>query len=166
MQTAIPIDAEGRFAGYASVFGRLDEGGDIVMPGAFRRSLRVRGRHRIKMLFQHDPRDVVGTWDKVVEDGFGLYVEGRLVPEVPRAEALRRLIARGAVDGLSIGFRTVKATRDGPREHRKLWEVDLWEISIVTFPMMDLARIGPGPAPGGKSRLDRSLEAAISVFKH
>lgn len=160
----IPIDAEGRFAGYASVFGRLDEGGDIVMPGAFRKSLRLRGKHRVKMLFQHDPKEVVGTWDKIVEDGFGLFVEGRLVPEVPRAEALRRLIARGAVDGLSIGFRTVKATRDGPRDHRKLWEVDLWEISIVTFPMMDLARIGPGKLPG-KSRLDRSLEAAISVFK-
>jgi len=160
----IPIDAEGRFAGYASVFGKLDEGGDLVMPGAFRRSLNLRGRHRIKMLFQHDPKEPVGTWERINEDGFGLWVEGRLVPEVPRAEALRRLIARRAVDGLSIGFRTIKATRDGPRDHRKLWEIDLWEISIVTFPMMDLARIAPGK-PAGKSRLDRSLEAAISVFK-
>lgn len=160
----IPIDAEGRFAGYASVFGRLDEGGDIVMPGAFRRSLTLRGKHRIKMLFQHDPKEPVGTWDRITEDGFGLWVEGRLVPEVPRADALRRLIAKRAVDGLSIGFRTIKATRDGPRDHRKLWEIDLWEISIVTFPMMDLARIAPGKT-AGKSRLDRSLEAAISVFK-
>ena len=163
---AIPIDAEGRFAGYASVFGELDDGGDIVMPGAFRKSLALRGRHRIKMLFQHDPKEPVGTWDKVAEDGYGLWVEGRLVGEVPRADALRRLIARGAVDGLSIGFRTVKATRDGKSGHRRLWEVDLWEISIVTFPMMDLARIAPGASPQRKSRLDRSLEAAISVFKH
>ncbi|HWA42165.1 MAG TPA: HK97 family phage prohead protease [Hypericibacter adhaerens] len=165
MDGAIPIDVEGRFAGYASVFGRLDEGGDMVMPGAFRKSLGLRGKHRVKMLFQHDPKDVVGTWDRIVEDDFGLHVEGRLVPEVPRAEALRRLIARGAIDGLSIGFRTIKATREGARAPRKLWEVDLWEISIVTFPMMDLARIAPGPMPG-KSRLNRSLEAAISVFKH
>ena len=162
----IPIDAEGRFAGYASVFGKLDEGGDIVMPGAFRRSLNLRGRHRIKMLFQHDPKEPVGTWDKVVEDGFGLWVEGRLVGEVPRADALRRLIARGAVDGLSIGFRTVKSTRDPRTGHRRLREIDLWEISIVTFPMMDRARIAPGTAGGRKARLDRSLEAAISVFKH
>ena len=162
----IPIDAEGRFAGYASVFGEVDDGGDIVMPGAFRKSLSLRGKHRIKMLFQHDPKDPVGTWDRIAEDGFGLWVEGRLVGEVPRAEALRRLIAKGAVDGLSIGFRTIKATRDGPRDHRKLWEIDLWEISIVTFPMMDLARISPGTTGGRKARLDRSLEAAISVFKH
>jgi hypothetical protein len=162
---ALPIDAEGRFAGYASVFGEVDQGGDIVMPGAFRKSLGLRGRHRIKMLFQHDPKDPVGTWDRIAEDGFGLWVEGRLVPEVPRAEALRRLIARGAVDGLSIGFRTVKAMREPQSGHRKLFEIDLWEISIVTFPMMDLARISPGNAPGRKARLDRSLQAAIALFK-
>ena len=162
----IQIDADGRFAGYAPVFSRIDDSGDIVMPGAFRRSLNLRGRHRVKMLFQHDPKEPVGTWEAIGEDGFGLWVEGRLVPEVPRAEALKRLIARGAVDGLSIGFRTVKATRAGPRDHRRLWEVDLWEISIVTFPMMDLARIAPGKSAGRKTRLDRSLEAAIAVFKH
>jgi HK97 family phage prohead protease len=162
----IPIDAEGRFAGYASVFGEVDDGGDIVMPGAFRKSLGLRGLHRIKMLFQHDPKDPVGTWDRIAEDGFGLWVEGRLVGEVPRAEALRRLIAKGAVDGLSIGFRTVKSTRDPRSGYRRLWEIDLWEISIVTFPMMDLARIAPGSTGGRKARLDRSLEAAISVFKH
>jgi uncharacterized protein len=161
----IPIDEDGRFAGYASVFGRLDEGGDMVMPGAFRKSLGLRGKHRVKMLFQHDPKEPVGIWDTIREDPFGLWVEGRLVGEVPRADALRHLIAKRAVDGLSIGFRTIKATRDGPRDHRRLWEIDLWEISIVTFPMMDLARIAPGKA-GRKTRLDRSLEAAISVFKH
>ena len=162
---ALPIDAEGRFAGYASVFGKLDDGGDIVMPGAFRKSLGLRGRHRVKMLFQHDPKDPVGTWEAIREDGFGLWVEGRLVPEVPRAEALRRLIARGAVDGLSIGFRTVKATREGKSGARKLWEVDLWEISIVTFPMLDLARIAPAQPPRQDARLNRSLEAAIALFK-
>jgi HK97 family phage prohead protease len=162
---ALPIDADGRFSGYASVFGRLDDGGDIVMPGAFRKSLGLRGRHRVKMLFQHDPKEPIGTWEAIREDEQGLWVEGRLVPEVPRAEALRRLIARGAVDGLSIGFRTIKATRAGRDGHRRLWEVDLWEISIVTFPMLDLARIGPGRPPA-TSRLERSLAAAISVFSN
>lgn len=162
---ALPIDADGRFSGYASVFGKLDDGGDIVMPGAFRKSLGLRGRHRVKMLFQHDPKEPIGTWETIREDDQGLWVEGRLVPEVPRAEALRRLIARGAVDGLSIGFRTVKATRAGRDGHRRLWEVDLWEISIVTFPMLDLARIGPG-GPPATGRLERSLAAAISVFSN
>ncbi len=136
----IPIDAEGRFSGYASVFGRLDAGGDMVMPGAFEASLAKR-RDRIRMLFQHDPREPVGTWDELDEDGHGLRVSGRLVPGVPRADALRRLIARGALDGLSIGFRTVRATRGGG--HRKLWQVELYEISIVSFPMMEAARIAP-----------------------
>ena len=160
----LPIDGEGRFEGYASVFGRLDDGGDMVMPGAFRRSLGLRGRHRIKMLFQHDPKEPVGTWDAIREDDYGLWVEGRLVQDVPRADALRRLIARGAVDGLSIGFRTIKSTRAGRDGHRRPWEVDLWEISIVTFPMLDLARIAAGKPPA-HSRLERSLAAAMQVFK-
>ncbi|MEO6014105.1 MAG: HK97 family phage prohead protease [Devosia sp.] len=162
--SAIPIDADGRFAGYASVFGEVDDGGDIVMPGAFRKSLGLRGRQRIKMLFQHDPKEPVGIWDVIREDGYGLWVEGRLVGEVPRADALRRLIARGAVDGLSIGFRTIKSNRASREGHRRLWEVDLWEISIVTFPMMDLARIAPGKSLAN-SRLERSLQAAMSVFR-
>jgi HK97 family phage prohead protease len=136
----IPIDGEGRFAGYASVFNRVDGGGDIVMPGAFAKSLSKR-RDRIRLLFQHDPKEPVGTWDAIGEDSHGLFVAGRLVPDVPRADALRRLIAGGALDGLSIGFRTVKATREGG--HRKLWQVDLFEVSIVTFPMMEDARIAP-----------------------
>lgn len=137
---SIPIDASGRFSGYASLFNRLDSGGDIVMPGAFSKSLGQR-RDRIRLLFQHDPKEPVGTWDSIVEDGQGLLVSGRLVPGVPRADALRRLIEGGALDGLSIGFRTVKATREGG--HRKLWQIDLFEISIVTFPMMEDARIAP-----------------------
>lgn len=136
----IPIDSEGRFSGYASLFNRLDSGGDIVMPGAFSRSLAKR-RDRIRLLFQHDPKEPVGTWEAIGEDANGLFVAGRLVPGVPRADALRRLIENGALDGLSIGFRTMRATREGG--HRKLWQVDLFEISIVTFPMMEDARIAP-----------------------
>ena len=164
--SAIPIDEDGRFAGYASVFGQVDDGGDIVMAGAFAKSLMKRGRERIRLLFQHDPKEPVGLWERVVEDGFGLWVEGRLVPGVPRADALRQLIERRAVDGLSIGFRTVRATKDTASGHRKLWQIDLWEISIVTFPMMDSARIAPGAMEaGGNARLKQSLQAAISSFK-
>lgn len=167
----IPIDEEGRFAGYASVFGRVDESGDIVMPGAFRKSLAQRGRGRIRLLFQHDPKEPVGTWENIAEDGFGLWAEGRLVPGVPRAEALRRLIEKRAVDGLSIGFRTVRATREPATGHRKLSEIDLWEISIVTFPMMDAARIAPGARlPERDARLARSqrdlISAAISLLRN
>ena len=160
MREPIPIDAEGRFAGYASAFGLVDESGDVVMPGAFAKSLAKRGKAGIRMLFQHDPKEPVGVWETIREDSFGLWVEGRLVPGVPRADALRRLIERRAVDGLSIGFRTVRATREGKGGQRKLWQIDLWEISIVTFPMLDRARISAGGAG-----LAAALDAAISAFK-
>lgn len=161
--TGIPIDETGRFAGYASVFSKVDEGGDIVMPGAFARSLKRRGTERIRLLFQHDPKEPVGTWERIVEDGFGLWVEGRLVPGVPRADALKKLIERGAIDGLSIGFRTVRATREAATGHRKLWQIDLWEISIVTFPMMEGARIA---AASPDAHLQRALQATISLLKN
>lgn len=137
-ETALAISNDGRFSGYASIFNRQDAGGDIVMPGAFTRTLEKR-RDRIRMLFQHDPRQPVGIWDDMREDDRGLLVAGRLAAGIPRVDAVRRMIEGGALDGLSIGFRTIKATRqDGAR---KLWRVDLFEISIVTSPMLPGARI-------------------------
>ena len=136
----LAIDGDGRFAGYASLFNTRDAGGDMVMPGAFAQSL-ARRRDRIRLLFQHDPKEPVGHWEAIGEDAKGLYVAGRLVPGVPRADALRRLIENRAIDGLSIGFRTVRATRAAGL--RKLWQIELFEVSIVTFPMLDDARIAP-----------------------
>ena len=162
---ALPIDEDGCFAGYASLFGTLDAGGDMVMPGAFAESLARRGG-RIRLLFQHDPKEPVGIWERLAEDGRGLWAEGRLVPGVPRADALRRLIARRAIDGLSIGFRTVRATR-ARGGHRRLWQVDLWEISIVSFPMVEGARIVPDAGGAGQpARLRRSLDAAITLLRN
>lgn len=145
MEGKIPIDAEGRFAGYASIFNRLDSGGDIVLPGAFGKSL-AKKRGRIRLLFQHDPKEPVGTWEELREDSHGLFAAGRLVPGVPRADALRRLIETQALDGLSIGFRTVRASRQSGQ--RLLHEIDLYEISIVTFPMMEEARIASSLSAG------------------
>ena len=127
--------------GYASLFGIADEGGDIVRAGAFRRSLRRRGAGRVRMLWQHDPARPVGVWDEIREDARGLYVRGRLVPGVAQAEDALRLIASGALDGLSIGFRARRAVRDPRSGLRRLYEIDLWEISLVTFPQQDLARL-------------------------
>ncbi|WP_375449550.1 HK97 family phage prohead protease [uncultured Devosia sp.] len=156
---SIPIDADGRFSGYASLFNTLDAGGDMVMPGAFAQSLAKR-RGRVRLLFQHDPKEPVGIWESLGEDRRGLFVSGRLVPGVPRADAIRRLIESRALDGLSIGFRTVKATRQGG--HRKLWTIDLYEISVVTFPMLEDARI----APSGLSSTGAAIAAAISVLRN
>lgn len=158
---AVPIDADGRFSGYASVFGQIDQGGDIVMAGAFAGSLAKRNPNAVRLLFQHDPKEPVGLWDAIEEDAFGLKVSGRLLDGVPRAASLKALIAQGAVDGLSIGFRAVRATREPRSGYRRLWAVDLWEISIVTFPMMDAARIASVP----DNRLTASLRAATRLLK-
>ena len=165
MPAPIPIDSAGRFAGYASIFGVLDDGGDIVMPNAFAGSLARRGRQDIRLLFQHDPKEPVGVWEAIAEDSVGLWVEGRLVAGVPRADALRRLIESRAIDGLSIGFRTTRATREAGTGHRRLWQVDLWEISIVTFPMMAQARIAAVPPVALDRGLGRSLDAAIATLR-
>ncbi|ARU01024.1 HK97 family phage prohead protease [Yoonia vestfoldensis] len=125
-------------SGYASLFGKSDQGGDIVEPGAYRISL-AKGR-RIKMLWQHDPAQPIGIWDEVVEDARGLWVKGRLLTDVARAREAASLIAAGAIDGLSIGYRTLRAHKDASGA-RRLSELDLWEVSLVTFPMLPEARV-------------------------
>jgi Escherichia/Staphylococcus phage prohead protease len=135
------IDAEGRVEGYASLFGEIDQARDMVMPGAFADTLATRGVRRIPMLFQHDPSEPVGVWTELREDHRGLYARGRLIPEVMRARELLSLVKAGAIDGLSIGFRTVKGNLDPRSRIRRLYAVDLWEISIVTFPLLAGARV-------------------------
>ena len=122
------------FEGYASLFGVPDGGGDIVAPGAFARSLRRRPAAEVRMLYQHSAADPLGVWDEIVEDSRGLKVRGRLVLDVRRANEVRALFAAGALNGLSIGFRTLRAKKDGG--HRILTEIELWEISVVTFPLL------------------------------
>jgi HK97 family phage prohead protease len=149
------VDADGTFAGYASLFGQADLGRDMVLPGAFRASLARRSAAGVKMLFQHDPAEPIGVWLDIREDASGLYVMGRLATEVARARDILSLMRAGALDGLSIGFRTVRGRTDAKTGVRSLIEVDLWEISIVTFPMLPGARVA-----SVKSR-DAALAAAI-----
>lgn len=127
-------------AGYASLFDIEDHGRDVVRAGAFSASLTQRGARGVRMLFQHDAGEPVGVWEEIKEDGRGLFVRGRILAGAPRGRAVRGLVAQGAVDGLSIGFRTL---RSAPRAGggRDLLELDLWEVSIVTFPMLAQARL-------------------------
>jgi HK97 family phage prohead protease len=93
------------------------------------------------MLFQHDPSEPIGVWLELTEDFRGLYARGRLIPEVVRARELHALLKAGTADGLSIGFRTVNGRLDPKTRVRKLYAIDLWEISIVTFPLLPGARV-------------------------
>jgi HK97 family phage prohead protease len=122
------------FEGYASLFGVPDGSGDIVMPGAFRTSLRRRPPPAVRMLYQHSASEPLGVWQEIREDAHGLYVRGKLSLGVQRAREVKALFEDGALDGLSIGFRTRRATKSGP--HRCLREIELWEISVVTFPLL------------------------------
>jgi hypothetical protein len=128
-----------KIEGYASVFGSVDQGGDAVKPGAFAASLKD-GR-KVRMLWQHDPTLPIGVWDEVREDERGLWVRGRILTEVQKGREAAALIAAGAIEGLSIGYRTKRAERDG-KGRRLLTEVELWEVSLVTFPMLGSAKVG------------------------
>ena len=135
------VSDDGEFEGYASLFNREDLGHDVIAPGAFRDSLAGRNVSAIKMLFQHNPSDPIGVWEVIREDAKGLYVKGRLMTAVSKAREVLALMRAGALDGLSIGFKAVKARRDARSGVRRLEKVDLWEISVVTFPMLPGARV-------------------------
>ena len=113
------------------------------MAGAYARSLmRLAAEGRaVKMLWQHDPAEPIGVWEDIREDAKGLKVRGRILTEVDRGREAVALIAAGAIDGLSIGYRTVTAEKDA-KGQRLLREVELWEVSLVTFPMLPEARVG------------------------
>jgi len=128
--------------GYASVFGTPDQGGDVVQKGAYSAALKALAARggRVKMLWQHDPRNPIGVWDEIFEDETGLYVKGRLLADIRQGAEALSLIRAGAIDGLSIGYRTKRAEKNAGGQ-RLLHELELWEVSIVTFPMLSDARV-------------------------
>lgn len=139
------VSDAGTIEGYASVFGVVDSYNEVVEPGAFVESLvssKRRGRS-IKMLYQHDPSQPIGVWDDLAEDSKGLWVKGRLlIEESPKAREVHGLVKAGALDGLSIGYRTVAAEpKKGKPGIISLLKLDLLENSIVTFAANDRARV-------------------------
>ncbi|WP_370701667.1 HK97 family phage prohead protease [Thalassovita autumnalis] len=144
LNNSLSVEGEVTISGYASLFHQPDQGGDRVMPGAFAASLKqlAAEARAVKMLWQHDPAQPIGLWEEISEDARGLWVKGRLLPEVSRAREAQALIAAGAIDGLSIGYRTEKAVKN-PTGGRALHQLDLWEVSLVTFPMLPSARLQP-----------------------
>lgn len=128
----------GRFSGYGSVFGNTDSYNDVCDKGCFTRSLNDNGLPA--MLYQHDARDVIGVWTVAKEDKNGLLLEGEINLEVQKGKEAYALLKQGAIKGLSIGFRTKTAAfdKDGKRH---LKDVDLMEVSLVTFPANQEAQV-------------------------
>lgn len=137
------IKDDGTFEGYGSVFNVVDSYRDVVMPGAFANSLVKRKSSGIKLLWQHDPSQPIGVWEDLAEDQKGLWGRGRLLTDVsPRAREAHGLLKAGALDGLSIGYREIKSEPHPDKNGvLKLLELDLREISIVTFAANDKARV-------------------------
>jgi HK97 family phage prohead protease len=128
-----------KIEGYASLFWTRDLNDDVTAVGAFAGSLAGTGAASVKMLHQHDDAEPIGVWDEIVEDARGLFVRGRILRATPRGRLVAALVEAGALDGLSIGFRQIKARADGAL--RVLKRVELWEVSVVTFPMLPGARL-------------------------
>lgn len=126
---------KGVIAGYASLFHIIDHQHDRIEKGAFKKTLRawkLSGKTP-KMLWQHDPKQPIGVWTHLEEDHQGLYVRGRLTLGVPKADEAYLLLKEGALEGLSIGFRPIEAVSAKNFKGRILLDIDLVEISLVTF---------------------------------
>jgi HK97 family phage prohead protease len=128
-------------AGYASLFGVRDLGGDVVARGAFRRSLARRGAARLGMLDQHVTASLIGVWDVAREDATGLFVRGRIIEQSAAAILAATRVRAGTLDGLSIGFVARAARPDPTGRGRLLTEIDLFEVSLVSCPMLPGARL-------------------------
>jgi len=145
------MDEELEIEGYASLFWTRDLNEDVTAAGAFGESLARTAASGVKMLFQHESDEPIGVWDEITEDARGLYVRGRILTVTPQGRMVAALVKAGALDGLSIGFRTVKARPDESGRLRVLTEVELWEVSIVTFPMLPGAKITNVTTPAAEA---------------
>lgn len=130
------LDETGMIEGYGSVFGNADSYNEIVQTGAFNKSLKNRPAEKIKMLWQHDSYEPIGVWEEMKEDENGLYCKGRILINTSKGHDVYELLKNGAIDGLSIGYRTMdsKEEVDDGKRTTLLSELDLWEVSVVTFP--------------------------------
>lgn len=153
-------DQKGMFSGYGSIFNNKDLGNDIVLEGAFAKSIAGKGAKGVKMLYQHKADEPIGVFDEIIEDKRGLKVKGRLAMGTQKGREVYELMKMGAIDGLSIGYRVAPkgANYDEKGKRRMIKEVDLMEISAVTFPMNPRARI---QAVKGEQRSVRDWEAFL-----
>ena len=153
-------EEKGVFTGYGSIFGNKDLGNDIVVEGAFAKSIGKKGAKAVKLLYQHRQDEPIGVFDEIIEDRRGLKVKGRLAMGTQRGREVYELMKMGALDGLSIGYRVdpkgVDYDEKGKRRYLK--SVDLMEISAVTFPMNPRARV---QAVKGADRTVREWEELL-----
>jgi HK97 family phage prohead protease len=137
------VNKNGTFAGYGSVYSVIDQGDDVIEPGCFKDSLlEWQTKNALPaLLWQHDSCEPIGVYTAMREDTNGLYVEGKLALKTQRGAEAYELLQMKAISGLSIGFMTREDSYDQKTGIRTIKKADLWECSLVTFPMNDQARI-------------------------
>lgn len=172
------LNETGEIEGLGSVFGNVDHGGDIVDPKAFDNTLKAwaaKGRLP-KMLWQHEPDEVIGIWEEMRVVEGGLYCKGRLLMDLPKAKEAYTLLKAGAIEGLSIGYATRDWEYEGDGRVRRLKELDLWEVSVVTFPMNEAAGVTGIKSVASERDLERAFmrdaglsakqaKAAVAAYK-
>lgn len=158
------VQKEGQFCGYASLFENTDSQGDRVLKGAFQESLRKNASP--KMLWQHDVKEPIGQWHLIQEDDKGLYVEGQLLLDLQKGREAYSLLKKGILDGLSIGCAIKESNYSEEDGARELKEVDLLEISLVTFPANEEAKITAVKGDKQKvSSIIKDIQQAIKILK-
>ncbi|AVX04332.1 putative prohead protease [Maritalea myrionectae] len=135
------VNEDGQFEGYASTYGNVDSGGDIVRAGAFDESLRSRPASRVRMLWQHDTRSPIGTWVQMSSNQKGLFVRGQLLLSTQAGKETYEMMKAGAIDGLSIGYRVTDYEYDRDNDIRTITRAELLEVSVVTFAMNEMATV-------------------------
>ncbi len=137
------ITEEGTFSGYASVFNHVDHDNDLIKHGAFERSLFAWKEQKQwpKMLWQHQQHRPIGQWLDIKEDDYGLYVKGKILLNIQDGHEAYAMLKNGIVDGLSIGFTPKKRKLDSSFNHYVLDDIDLHEISLVTFAANSHAKV-------------------------
>lgn len=164
------VNDRGEFEGHGSVFNNEDSYGDVVVPGAFSKTLE---EHKAAgtlpaMLWQHNPAEPIGVYSEMREDQRGLYVKGRLLMETAKGREVHAMLKAGAVRGLSIGFMT--RAWEWKDETRIVKDVDLWEVSLVTFPANKLAGVNDvknsGPLPTTERELEKFLRDVGKLSKN
>lgn len=127
------MEDNGVFSGYASVFDVTDSQKDVIVKGAFARTIAEKGTD-VKLLWQHHQHEPIGIITHIKEDARGLFVEGKLLLDIQRASEAWSLLKSHAINGLSIGFKALDYTYDNVSGTRYLTDIELFEISLVTFP--------------------------------
>ncbi len=156
------LSENGNFSGYASMYSVIDSYNDIILPGAFG---SIETASSVKLLWQHDPQIPIGVLNKIEETSLGLYIEAKILTTIEKGREAYELLKANIIDGLSIGFETLSYRVVG--EYRHITKLKLWEVSVVTFPANEAARISDVSSisnMGIEARFLKSLDRAIKIL--